>query len=857
MWASLWSIYDGPSGDPEAEIKRKPTTTATATGRAGAANDAGRRRHEHGIASSNGNNNNKQSVYLESAADNTIILRGVIVGEERSGKSSLVQRLRGENPYQQTGNNGRTPRDKSRKLMALVPWRFPKEALLHQKDGIDLDDLVQLYVSESKSFCYATEPNTFREQISACMQPQRGKEIDFAVWMIDPRMDSVIDYLRQGLDIVFPSAPVEEHDIDDKEGMEGVHIKSPLVHHLCVLLNFRDLVPTEQHNDNKDASLLEQVQHVVKEVANRQREYYEELRQIDPSNALPTPTIMVYESSTKNCYGLQNFHSFVALPYLSRKEHNLRQLAEQTHNQRSRWERGLMEAKRMEYQEFIEQSRQEKKQSQNRLQVKSIERQRLEEEKERLQRHSEMQKQMLGTTTEKQEIVNGLVNLHRSPVSTNSQTGRQEEDAVARSAINGTSAQRKVLAKSSQFSDVKMVASTVSRHTNLESFFSDDEDGDEEDEKTEIETCDSSDNSEGYDSDDGDFYIDGSGARCVHATLSTGGKQSAPNLTGIPRDDQNPTSVESANAEPDSSVLLEDETKSSASIDGVKDEVVVGFEGTAAGPGKDSSKSVQDSSIENPDHANDTTAISISSVENSQVDAVERFSTDTNIDDKSLGTNTKEMEGERTPVDSTIALDDKDRTPTNIDELPEELSAIDADDPSSKQIQSDGDEAIKSTPASFENESGDEQSDKHDSEQRHGSVIEQFVLNSDEDSICQQSEGHGCRLERIHNADSDKREEEIDNPMDIDNDDSTTSSLPRESGMRVKSSSVSSAALAAIEAAKIEAERMMAHSQSDEHRMKREKKSKKKDKDGKKRENEEKKKRKKKDKRRDTSSVDC
>ena len=236
---------------------------------------------------------------------------------------------------------------------------------------------------------------------------------------------------------------------------------------------------------------------------------------------------------------------------------------------------------------------------------------------------------------------------------------------------------------------------------------------------------------------------------------------------------------------------------------------------------------------------------------------MERFSTDTNIDDKSPGTNTKEMEGERTPVDSTIALDDKDRTPTNIDELPEELSAIDADDPSSKQIQSDGDEAIKSTPASFENESGDEQSDKHDSEQRHGSAIEQFVLNSDEDSICQQSEGHGRRMERIHNADFDKREEEIDNPMDINNDDSTTSSLPRESGMRVKSSSVSSAALAAIEAAKIEAERMMAQSQSDEHRMKREKKSKKKDKDGKKRENEEKKKRKKKDKRRDTSSVDC
>ena len=179
-----------------------------------------------------------------------------------------------------------------------------------------------------------------------------------------------------------------------------------------------------------------------------------------------------------------------------------------------------MEAKHVEYSEFIERRLWEKKPQNS--QINSIERQRLEEEKDMLQHRLERQQQILRTSTEKQAVAdNGLVvknqveGLGRSSDSTITQPRRQEvkvEQEVANAAVNGNSAQRKVFAKSHPTADVKKPASVVTGHTNLESFFSDDED--EEDEKTEIETGDSSYCSEGNDSEDGYFYIDGAVSGC-------------------------------------------------------------------------------------------------------------------------------------------------------------------------------------------------------------------------------------------------------------------------------------------------------------------------------------------------------
>ncbi|KAL3763757.1 hypothetical protein ACHAWU_006953 [Discostella pseudostelligera] len=870
MWASLWSIYDGPSSASEANLKPAGRDRAT---------NADKDNHDHGGGSGrrmeevpkNNPNGISSSLYRgkANAAGNTTIVRGHIIGEEKSGKTSLIRRLRGENPFQQTGNNERITSDTSRKLMALVPWRLPTDAPFHQRHAIDSNGLVQLYVSEGKSFSFSKNPNAFQKQMSSVvMQPQRGKEFDFAVWMIDPRMDKVLDFVREGLEILFPLATVQDNNCSEVK--RTVETSQPLIQHLCILLNFRDLIPAEQNHNTKEASLFESIQLIVDNVIDCRKELYEKLRQIDSFNALPTPTIMVYESSTKNCYGLQNFHSFIALPYLSRKERDLRQLAEQTRKQRSLWERGLMEAKHVEYSEFIERRLWEKKPQNS--QINSIERQRLEEEKDMLQHRLERQQQILRTSTEKQAVAdNGLVvkneveGLGRSSDSTITQPRHQEvkvEQEVANAAVNGNSAQRKVFAKSHPTADVKKPASVVTGHTNLESFFSDDED--EEDEKTEIETCDSSDSSEGNDSDDGDFYIDGAGVRCVHANLPAMSKQSSPNLNVTPRNEEVSTNCEGDKAENDSSVLQGVKTNASDSKDDGKDEIEVEIEieGTKAGIDNDTTTSLVESPVENPaEHAADTET-SISGARNSRVDVVKQSSSDTDVGDMSTacvspvaGAAVQAKDEVHTPVDSTVAQGKNDGPPATNDGFTEESIVVaTADFPSSKQPQRDTDDgSLKPTSVESEIESGictDEKSNNHDSEQQQKPFNVQLVMDSDEDSIGPPREGHGRLEKRIHTKECDESDEELDN-----HDSTTAVSLPRQPDTRGKSLTVSSAALAAIEAARIEAEQMMAQSQSDEPQMKREKKSKKKkDKDGKKSDKEGKKK-KKKDKRQDTHSL--
>ncbi|KAL7425565.1 hypothetical protein ACHAXH_000051 [Discostella pseudostelligera] len=216
-----------------------------------------------------------------------------------------------------------------------------------------------------------------------------------------------------------------------------------------------------------------------------------------------------------------------------------------------------------------------------------------------------------------------------------------------------------------------------------------------------------------------------------------------------------------------------------------------------------------------------------------------------------------EVEEGHTSVDSAVALGKNDGMPASVDGLPHEsIVAINTDVPISNQTQRETDDgALKLTSVESDIESGvgnDEQSNNHEKEQRQRPSNEQLVMDSDEGSIGPPSEGHRRREKGIYSGESD---EELDNPTDVNHYSTTTFSRPGQTDTRSKSLSVSSAALAAIEAARIEAEQMIAQSHSDETQMKREKKSKKKkDKEGKKSDKEGKKK-KKKDKRHDTHSL--
>ena len=146
MWNSLWSIYDGAATADGNDVE--PPSTP----RSGARDTGGRR---NTLVGNRHTPTRKQSSTPSAAQanDNTTILRGIVVGEEKSGKTSLIRRLRGEDPFQHhsnsskvgaddNGQSNRTTKRPQKSLMALIPWKIPQN-ITPSSDSID-NELVQL-----------------------------------------------------------------------------------------------------------------------------------------------------------------------------------------------------------------------------------------------------------------------------------------------------------------------------------------------------------------------------------------------------------------------------------------------------------------------------------------------------------------------------------------------------------------------------------------------------------------------------------------------------------------------------------------------------------------------------------------
>ena len=254
MWASLWSGPDVPNSSPSPAIKESS-----------AAHRIDKRDQTNGVVPSSGEvcSSNIDTINSKTAA-NTIsrILRGVVVGEAMSGKTCLIRRLRGEDPFQQKIENNDRFFSRNKNLMALIPWKVSDmvSALCQKLYPVQGDEVVQLYVSEGKSFCYTTrkDDTAFQKQWSSVLQSQRGKDLDFIVWIIDPRMKNILDYVRDGLDTLYAARSNCKGD----KASDDIK-QQPPIEHVCILLNFRDCIET----DNNDQTLLVgQIQNIIKQV---------------------------------------------------------------------------------------------------------------------------------------------------------------------------------------------------------------------------------------------------------------------------------------------------------------------------------------------------------------------------------------------------------------------------------------------------------------------------------------------------------------------------------------------------------------------------------------------------------------
>eukprot|EP00985_Skeletonema_marinoi_P018156 scaffold10070_cov115-Skeletonema_marinoi.AAC.1 len=443
-------------------------------------------------------------------SDNVSILRGVIVGTKGTGKTSLIRRLRGEDPFQKQSKSGQQRSSvEKRKLMALVPWNVPTDTEKNNNLTIQQEERVQLYVSESVGFLQSQEEQSFRKEWSTALQSQRGKEWNFAVWMIDPGMKDMMQYLQSGLDILFPT-----HAAGSDKAK-----KQPLIQHLCILLNFRDM-----QQDGK-SSTLSQSRRMIETV----RKNIEKGDGNTAGESIKLPIIVVCESSMRDCYGLQQLHSFITLPYLAQKEDQLLRRAKLAHKQQIQLTKALMESEVVDYNDFVASDNhvvmEEKPDTPKQTTPKeTIERRKLEEEKERLKKQLKQQQQELDTRMHRR----------KSPVILGNQIISNEapKESHIEAIQNSAGHNRKLFQTPSKPVAAKAVVPKKEvGETSLESFFSEDESEDEveaprrvdkrsksnvtrlKESSSRVQVLDSDDSSNDSDDSDDDFYIDNFGTR--------------------------------------------------------------------------------------------------------------------------------------------------------------------------------------------------------------------------------------------------------------------------------------------------------------------------------------------------------
>ena len=415
-----------------------------------------------------------------SEAENaTTILRAVVVGERRSGKTSLIQRLRGDDPFAKH-RASESPRRRKRGTMALIPWNVPNESCC------PIATVVQLYVSEGISFNYITKDEC-REQWRTNLKSQRGKVIDFVIWMIDPRNSESTQALKHGLDLI---------------------LEESVVKNLCILLNFRDAQSSERTDQESSLLCIRREIECATETLARKNEGVTEPQ-----------TIMVYDSSMKNCYGLKDLHSFITLPYLAFLERDLRRRADGVYKQRLQRRSSLLNSPPLPYNEYIRNVSGQANVHQEEPIRAELERQQLEAERERLSQRLKEQNRVLRGRLDTDESVS-------------SNTKPKEVEYRANRRVESTASdqtQRTIFMKPETFQPAKPPKATTPKvvlEETLDSFFSDSE-SEEEDQVEGVNRSGVTEIMDDEESDDGDFYIDGSGQPQAH----TDGRSNAESAT--------------------------------------------------------------------------------------------------------------------------------------------------------------------------------------------------------------------------------------------------------------------------------------------------------------------------------------
>ncbi len=301
-------VNNSPAPSSHAAAHHVPPSTSPASG-----GSARQQQNDDGGGEGGGDGNARQSPPLT--------LRGFVVGSSGSGKTCLVRRLRGENPFAGQEDalaaaaaaaaaepQRRQRRQRKRKMMALVPWRDRRSGQhcqLHVVEKTVTNDVVHDVDDDNDDAAAAA---TARDVALEAL----GDRPDFCICMIDPRSESSVEFAKAAIDTLL-NASVD----DDRATLSRPNI--------CALINYMDsikVVDDEElgeagDNDGLCRMTQSRLLDICADIISMQS-----TGDADKNGAMTTipPSIQIYPSSMVSCSGLSSLHSFIMLPYMRKNE---------------------------------------------------------------------------------------------------------------------------------------------------------------------------------------------------------------------------------------------------------------------------------------------------------------------------------------------------------------------------------------------------------------------------------------------------------------------------------------------------------------------------------------------------------
>ena len=275
------------------------------------------------------------------------LLNGLVLGLPDSGKRTLLERLKGRDPFAEGQPQVRLP------LPPGTPEPFdPPVVVPYQPPaGSAIWDRLQIKVQVASTIPNNTSRSTIEESETNIPIPQSPPRVDFAVVMVNPKDDPgrVQAYLTQTitdlLRLYYESnanniQPNNTNESNEKEAIAtATGVLRPFC--MCFLVNFRDL----QHSSKKRNTGIQE-----SEVKQCVIGILQQNADILPSN--DQLLLQFGTTSLYNCYGLGTLHQFMYNTYLQSKRNELQQQLMEVHEEMTR-SHETMSAPKMKYKEFL------------------------------------------------------------------------------------------------------------------------------------------------------------------------------------------------------------------------------------------------------------------------------------------------------------------------------------------------------------------------------------------------------------------------------------------------------------------------------------------------------------------------